>query len=250
VRIQRSGFVRWIGCAVVVSTLSVNSGARAATYNLHGAPDASFLWFPTSPRVNEVISLASTSTDLSSPITSFSWDTSDNGPFGAFVVGGPIASASFATPAPHVVRLRVTAGDGLSSIAAGTIHMSAPPPGVMTPFPIVRIVGRDFRTGVRLRLLAVQAPRGASIAVTCRSRACPARLRGRVVRALGKGSTFVRMRPYQRFFHANARIELRVTEDGVIGAYTSFKVRRRRLPVRTDSCLSPGGIEPIACPTM
>jgi hypothetical protein len=237
---------------VVVGALGAacDPGARAATYNLHGAPDASFFWFPASPRVKEAISLVSTSIDLTSPITGYAWDTSDNGPFGAFLGGGPIASTSFATPAPHVVRLRVTGGDGLSSVAAETIHMSDPPPGVMTPFPIVRIVGRDFRAGVRLRLLAVQAPRGASIAVTCRSHACPARLRGRVVQARGRGSSFVRMRPYQRFFRPNATIELRVAEDGVIGAYTRFKIRRRRLPVRTDSCLSPAGIEPIACPTM
>src|SRR5256885_4305464 len=93
----------------------------AATYKLSAAPVASFRWFPSSPRLGERFSLVSTSSDLTSPIVAFAWDVADNGPFGAFLPGGPTASAVFSTPADHVVRLRVTAADSLYSVAAETI---------------------------------------------------------------------------------------------------------------------------------
>src|SRR5437879_12400988 len=94
--------------------------APAVTYKLSAAPVASFRWFPSSPRVGERCSLVSTSADLTSPIAGYGWDVADNGPFGPFQAGGPTTSAVFSTPADHVVRLRVTAADHLSSVAAAT----------------------------------------------------------------------------------------------------------------------------------
>jgi hypothetical protein len=104
-----------------------SSTAVAAAYNLKAYPLASFVWFPAFPRPGESISLVSTSTDLTSPITAYAWDLADNGPFGAFKDGGPVTTTTFATPASHQARLRVTAADHLSSIAVETIHMSTPP---------------------------------------------------------------------------------------------------------------------------
>jgi hypothetical protein len=158
-------------------------------------------------------------------------------------------TTSFSTPAPHVIRLRVTDRDGLSGIAAETIHMRVSAPGVMAPFPIVRIAGVLLGSFVKLRLLGVQAPRGASIKVSCKSAACPARLRNRISSASGKGAAFVRFRSFQRRLRAGVKLEIRVSKGADIGAYTLFRVRRRRLPVRKDSCLDPSGVKPIACPT-
>jgi hypothetical protein len=104
-----------------------SSTAVAAAYNLKAYPLASFVWCPAFPRPGESISLVSTSTDLTSPITAYAWDLADNGPFGAFKDGGPVTTTTFATPASHQARLRVTAADHLSSIAVETIHMSTPP---------------------------------------------------------------------------------------------------------------------------
>ena len=58
-----------------------------------------------------------------------------------------------------------------------------PPPvsaGVMYPFPTVRIRGRDYRARVKITQLAVKAPRGARINVTCHSPRCPARSASRM----------------------------------------------------------------------
>jgi hypothetical protein len=235
--------------AIATATSGGGASAAASEYNLHGGPSASFVWFPPSPKVGEVISLVSTSVALTSPIAGYAWDVSDNGPFGAFLPGAQTMTTSFATPAPHVVRLRVTDREGLSGLAAETIHMSASPPGVMAPFPVVRIAGVVLGSIVKLRLFAVEAPRGASIKVSCRSRACPSRLRNRTWSASGKGPVFVRFRRFQRRLHAGVKLEIRVSKGTDIGAYTLFRVRRRRVPARKDSCLDPSGITPMVCPS-
>jgi hypothetical protein len=191
----------------------------------------------------------STSRGVSSPITAYAWDFADNGPFGRFEAGGSVAGATFATPAPHLVRLQVTAADGLSSIAAETIKMSPPPAGVMFPFPIVRIAGIDFALRVRISRLAVQAPAGARITIKCRRGRCPVRSASRMAASKAGHATWVRFRAFERFLPAGVILEVRVTRDGEIGEYTRFAVRRRKRPVRTDSCLDPGGIKPIACPS-
>jgi hypothetical protein len=221
--------------------------AGAAAYNLRGAPVASFRWSPQLPHIGEPVTITSTSTDLSSRITHYAWDFADNGPFGAFAEGGPVAGATFATPAPHTVRLRVTAADGLSSIATGTIRMTPPPASahVMYPFPLVRIKGSDFASRVKIAELAVKAPAGAMIALACTGRRCPARRVTRVSRA----GRWLRLRRFERSFPAGTVLLIRVSKGQEIGAFTRFHVRKRKLPVRLDSCLDPGAIKPIACPT-
>jgi hypothetical protein len=121
--------------------------------------------------------------------------------------------------------------------------------GLITPFPDVRIVGSRTRDGVRLRLLAVRAPRDATIAVTCRSRGCPRTLRAVRARASGRGSRFVAFRRYARRYLAGAKLEIRVSKPGVIGAYTLFEVKRHKLPRRVDLCLAPASGKAVACPS-
>ena len=218
--------------------------AASATYTLSSPPVASFRWFPSSPRVGERFALVSTSSDLVSPIVGFAWDVADNGPFGPFQPGGPTASAVFSTPADHVVRLRVTAADHQSSIAAATIHMSTPPQGVLQPFPTVRIVGHLVKGGIRLSILKVKAPAQARIKVNCSGRGCPLRAQ----RATA-ASRAVRFPAFQRFLRAGVSLTVRVSKDRTIGAFTRFAVRRGKLPVRADSCLDPAGVKPIPCPS-
>jgi PKD repeat protein len=249
-RSVRAGTARTSIIVLSVLFAATASTAHSATYNLHGAPFASFMWSPQLPNVGESVTLTSTSTDLSSRITRYAWDFADNGPFGAFEDGGPTAGATFATPAPHVVRLRVTAADGLSSIAAETIKMSQPPASahVMYPFPIVRIRGTDFAFGVRVTQLAIKAPARAEIHVTCRARRCPARAVTKVS-TNGRRREWIRFRRFERFLPAGVSLEIRVSRSGEIGSYTRFHVRRRKLPVRADSCLDAAAIKPIACPS-
>jgi PKD domain len=223
--------------------------STAALYNLKAFPLASFTWFPRFPHTGEAISLVSTSKAVTSPIVAYAWDVADNGPFGPFIAGRPVTTTTFATPASHQVRLRVTAADGASSVAVQTIQMSTPPPGVLFPFPIVRIVGTVFRSRVKLKLLAVKAPAGALITVTCQGRKCPARSARRPAATRGTRAVWARFHPFEHVLPAGAVLQIRVSRNAEIGAYTRFAVRRSRLPVRADSCLDPAGVKPVACPS-
>jgi len=42
-------------------------------------------------------------------------------------------------------------------------------------------------------------------------------------------------------------LQIRVTKSGEIGKYTSFTIRRKKLPVRVDACLRPPSLSPSLC---
>jgi hypothetical protein len=237
-----------LSLGVIATVALIPGGASAASYVLRVKPTASFVWFPHTPRVGEEVTFVSTSSDLKSAITGWAWDVSGNGSFGPFVRGGPTTATSFPTPAPHTVRLLVTAADGETDVGEETVQMGAPAPNVISPFPIVRILGRDVRHGVHLRLLEVRAPRRSSIKVRCAGARCPAPLRNRAFPASGRGASWVRFTRFARSFRGRVKLEVRVSRGSEIGAYTAFTVRRRGLPLRTDSCLDAGTRKPRACP--
>jgi hypothetical protein len=216
----------------------------------HTPPAASFKWFPSIPKIGEQVSLVSSSTDLFSPITSFAWALTSNGPFSG---GRSSLTTSFATAGEHVVRLRVTASDGLSNTATQTIHVSRQPLTLMQPFPIVRIAGIVTSSGVNLSLLTAQAPVGARVKVTCRGRGCPTASESRVASSSSRkhrpSMVLIAFRRFQRSLGAGAILEVRISKPGRIGKYTRFSIRRGKLPVRLDSCIGPAGIKPIACPS-
>jgi hypothetical protein len=210
-----------------------------------GSPVASFTWFPASPHTGEPVSLASTSTDASSPIVGVAWDLADSGVFEEI---GPVISTSFSAPGSHTVRLRVTAADGSSSIGAAAIEVTAPPAGVLLPIPIVRIVGSVHALGFKLRLLSVEAPPGARITVSCSGRGCPLRAESRVAPATSVEAVTLRFRRFERALPAGVVLEVRVSKIGQIGKYTRLLFRHHRSPARLDECLDPAGIMPVACP--
>jgi hypothetical protein len=213
-------------------------------------PRASFTWFPSAPAAGESVTLLSSSTDVSSPITAFAWALSGNGPFRA---GKPLMTTSFSSPGAHVVRLRVSDANGLSSVAAETIRVAPAPLTLMQPFPIVRITGSENYLGVRLTALTVQAPPGARVTVSCQGRGCPARSESRVavsrVRNPALGTVRISFRRFEHTLRAGVILRIRVSKPGEIGKYTRFIVRRGLLPERLDTCLDPGGFKPMACPS-
>jgi large repetitive protein len=226
------------------STFVVVGSSSAAAAHQPAPPAASFSWFPSTPRIGESVSLVSTSTDATSPITAFAWDLKGSG---AFAPGAQAISTSFSTPGHHVVQLRVTDANGLSSVAAETIAVSSP--RLMQPFPIVRIAGSATRSGVKLRLLSVVAPAGARITVKCRGHGCPVKSQSRLA-AVGKvGASPVEFRRFERSLGGGVILEIRVSKSGEIGKYTRFAVRRGKLPARLDRCLDPAGIRPMVCPS-
>jgi large repetitive protein len=228
------------------STFTVNHAAALGSASPSATgPAASFSWFPKTPRTGESVTLLSLSTDAASPIIAFAWDL---GGTGAFSTGGPGTSTTFSTPGNHTVQLRVTDANGLSSVAAQAIPVSAPAFQLMQPFPIVRITSTSTRSGIRLRQLGVLAGRGARITVQCRGRACPAKSQSHMVAASSTRPPFVEFRRFERSLAAGVILEIRITKAGAIGKYTRLAVRRGRAPVRFDACLVGVTVKPVDCP--
>jgi hypothetical protein len=147
------------------------------------------------------------------------------------------------------VQLRVTDAGGLSSVAAETIAVSSPAPTLMQPFPIVRIASTDTPSGVKLRLLSVQAPEGARITIKCKGHGCPARSQTRIATPRKARAGPVAFPRFERSLAAGLILEIRVSRYGEIGKYTRFVIRHGRLPQRVDTCLDPSGIRPMVCPS-
>jgi hypothetical protein len=215
-------------------------------------PVASFKWFPPNPVTGESVSLVSSSTDPASPITGFEWALSSSGPFSA---GKPVLTTSFATPGGHVVRLRVTDAAGRSSIATQTVPVTARRRVLMQPFPIVRIAGSVTSSGARLRLVTVQAPIGTRVTVACRGPGCKTKSESRLATVSSKGknnrpagAVLLSFHRFERSLRAGAILRIRVLKPGEIGKYTSFVIRRHKLPVRRDACLASASSKPIRCP--
>lgn len=213
-------------------------------------PIASFTWVPANPTVGQSVSLASNSTGVSSPLSGFGWDFGS----GQFAAGGPLSSTSFATPGAHVVRLQVSDANGLSSIATHTIDVAAQALKLMQPFPIVRIAGSETASGARVKLLTVQTPAATKVAVSCKGPGCKTKSESRIATASSTsksraGAIMLAFPRFQRALKAGAVLQIRVSKAGEIGKFTSFTIRRNKLPVRVDACLRPTSSNPSPCPS-
>jgi len=212
-------------------------------------PTASFSWFPVEPQVGESVSFVSSSGDSASPIASFAWAIGN----GDFHGGGPVLTTSFTGAGSQVVRLRVTAADGMSSVVSRTVTVTSPPLTLMLPFPIVSIAGTETRSGVRISLLAAQAPVGSRVTVNCHGRGCPSALQSSIAtvhrhgKAAPSGSVEIVFRRFERALRAGIVLEVRVAAPGEIGKYTRFLIRRNRVPLRQDSCVAALEPGPIPC---
>jgi hypothetical protein len=116
----------------------------------------------------------------------------------------------------------------------------APPPVVtakkatlLSPFPVVRLVGQVLKGGARISLLTVQAPRNAQITIKCAGpgTSCPKLTTKRV--STGSRATF---RSFQRRMRSGTILRIFVTRRGFIGKFTRFTIRRGKAPLRVDKC--------------
>ena len=123
--------------------------------------------------------LTSSSADPDGPILSLAWSLDGDGLFD----DGDGSSTTRIWPKPGVypVALSVTDMDGAVSVASGEVRVSSPKPTLLSPFPVVRLVGQLTRTGVQIKRLTVKAPPGARVAIRCRGSGCPYRRAARVV---------------------------------------------------------------------
>jgi hypothetical protein len=165
----------------------------------------------------------------------------------SFTAGAQRKTTTFTTPGSHLVKLRVSDGAGLSSIASQQIPVSFP---LMRPFPTVRIVTTRSAGRLQLKVLTVEAPAGATVAVACKGKGCPVRSLSRLVqRPKGKSSglpalTFPRL---QRVLPAGTALEIRVTQPGRVGKFTRFAIRKGKLPLRADACVNGTEPRPVPC---
>jgi hypothetical protein len=232
------------------------------------APSAAFRFAPAAPPAGQPVVLTSTSVPQSGGsdvgIAASLWDFDDDGVFDAI---GTSVTTTFAAAGPHVVQLKVIDFGGDSGTAVGTIPVGpplppAPPPppaatdalaaplpapGLMNPFPVVRLQGRLLRHGIRVTRLTVHAPAGARVRGVClgRHRGCPRRT---VVRRSRSPRVGVRLRGLERRLRPGAVIQVYVTDPAAIGKYTRFRVRAGGAPFRRDMCVAAGGLLPSVCP--
>jgi hypothetical protein len=221
---------------------------------LNRPPTAAFTYAPASPFTGDSVLLTSTSVDSDGPIASLSWDLDGNG---AFDNGnGPSASVSFPSAGTYTIGLLVADRDGATTVASQTIAVAGRPPELLSPFPIVRLVGSVTSRGTRIRTISAKGPEGSTVRIDCHGRGCPFRtqtraaLNGHSVRAEARSSKLVHFRRLRRrTLRPGAVLEVWITRKDTIGKYTRFRIRRRKAPKRTDQCVMPDTTTPTPCPS-
>jgi PKD repeat protein len=253
--------------------LTVNDGhggvddlTKTITVRDPSAAMASFTFTPQSPVADQLVTFTSTSTPSGGQsISSQTWDLDSDGQFDDG--SGKTVTRRFDSPGVYRVALRVVQANGNPAVAEGTVRVGAiaesppttsptPPttpttpgkstkgrPSLLSPFPVVRLVGAAYTTRTIVSVLSVQAPRGALVRVRCKGTGCPKVVRRK--KSKGKG---VRFKTFERGIRAGAKLEIFVVAKKRIGKYTSFKMQRAKPPVRTDRCLIPGKRKPVSCP--
>jgi PKD domain-containing protein len=249
--------------AVAVALLTIDSGGRTSVASSvvnvgNRPPSASFTYSPSPGVAGAPVTFSSTARDPEGQITELAWDLNGDGSYDNG--SGPTALRSFDRAGSFVVGLRVTDSRGASVFSSRAITVVAPsaPSGttvtggsraqgskgglrLMNPFPVVRIVGIVASNGTRVRLLRVDAPRGAKVSVRCKGRGCPFRKQVRVAKQ-------VRLQTLERLLRPGVTVRIFVTSRDAIGKYTRFRTRRGEPPARADRCLLPGSWRPVSCP--
>jgi PKD repeat protein len=234
-----------------------NIGLKLRTVTVGDRPPTpSFTYFPLNSHAGGVVTFVSTASDPDSSIADQRWDLNGDGTFDDGT--GSTASRLFDAVGSHTVSLQVTDNYGQSAIATETVMISARPPdppatvlsqtpGLLSPFPVVRISGTVTKRGMRLRRLTVYAPAGSRITIRCKGRHCP--VRRSTYEASARAAKFLRIRRFEnKLFRPGTRLEVRIVRSGLVGKYTRFNIRKARPPTRIDRCLMPNSTKPVSCP--
>jgi PKD repeat protein len=211
---------------------------------LNRAPNAGFTYAPASPMTGEPMLLTSIAFDAEGPIAGLAWDLNGDGVFDDAT--GAVASVTFTTPGTHVVSLMASDRDGATNVASAAIVVREPPPELLTPYPIVRLVATVGPTGTRVRELDVSAPDHATVRLRCSGRGCAFH---RMKRRTGRRASVLRIRRLgRRWLRPGAVVQVWVTKPNTVGKYTRFRIRRAEAPSRADRCVMPGARRPSRCP--
>jgi PKD repeat protein len=208
-------------------------------------PVAQFAVSPLQPRVGQQVSLRSFSYDPDGSIVSHRWDLDGDGEF-EDNINGKTAFTVFAKAGTRIVRLQVRDSDG--GVQTETQEIVVKPAAVaavslINPFPVTRLAGSVYQSGVRVRILEVRTPPRSRVVVRCVGDSCPAE---KLVKKSRRKP--VRFKGMTRFLRAGTVIKVSVRRRGQIGKYTSWLIRGGKLPKRKDLCLYPGKAKGRRCP--
>jgi hypothetical protein len=209
-------------------------------------PTASIRFLPSAPRAGDRVDFISLARDPDGPVVAEHWDLDNDGRFDD--AAGPTASRKFDTPGARTVSLRAYDASGARASAFASVDVTPKPaagtPKLLSPFPVVRIVGALTRTGARIKLLSIRLPRGVKVTAKCKGRGCP--YHRRTYRPKSRG---LRLRKLERSLRAGTGLKIYISKPGRIGKYTAFKIRRGKAPKRRDLCLRPGARRATRCPS-
>jgi PKD repeat protein len=218
--------------AAAVRDLTVQGLAVPGNRN----PVASFAFAPRTVKVGDPVSFVSSSFDPDGSLQSQTWDLDGDGQFddgqGAEVV------FTYTRAGNRTVRLQVTDTAGVAEVHEQLLHVDPAPkprPGSLRPSPFIRFSGLVLPGGARVQLLSVRAPKGSLLATVCKGKGCPVKQRRK--RAKGRA---VRFKSYERFLRAGVQLDIFIRKPNTIGAFTRYKIRAGKGPVRIDRCLPPG----------
>ena len=253
-----------VGVRVTDDRGAVSTKALTLTVVANRAPSASFTSAPSAVTTGETVTFTSTSKDSDGSIAKTEWDLDGDGAYNDAT--GTTAKKSFDAGSRRV-SLKVTDDRGATDTSFQTMNVrdaakpasaqsgfgstgpAAPPrtvPSLLAPFPVVSLRGRIVRGGAIITGLEVlQLAPGTRVEVRCRGRGCPFRKK---VRSAGKSSKRrVSFPQIQHRLRAGVIIQVLVTKKGMIGKFTSFRIRGSTTPLRKDRCLLPGARNPTRC---
>jgi PKD repeat protein len=196
-------------------------------------PVAAFDYAPKPPVARELVTLTSTASDPDGPIVAWEWDLDGDGVFDDAT--GATAHSFWRRAGTYPVSLRVTDRDGAAVVAQQPVVVAPRPLGVLSPTPLVRIVGVPTATGAHLNFVAVTAPKGTHVGVRCKGGDCPYKHK----RFTSKGKRVI-LRKLARTYREGTIIEVRITKSETIGKLTRLRIRAADNPARLDRCLRPG----------
>jgi PKD repeat protein len=199
-------------------------------------PVADFTYLPRTIQAGDPVNFVSSSYDPDGSLREQVWDLDGDGQFDDG--RGKEVIYTYTSQGNRSVRLQVTDSAGVTSVHQAVVHVDPLPKakaGALSPPPRIRFEGLVLSNGARVRKLAVRAPRGSLVTVSCKRKGCPAKQR----RKRAKGSA-LRFKTFERFLRKGIRIEIYVRKANTIGAFTRYKIRAGKGPLRIDRCLPPG----------
>ena len=134
---------------------------------------------------------------------------------------GPVATgAALDTASPGEKTFRVTTTDAAGNTATATrrYRVIPPPPPERLDFTLAFDFARATTSTRFTRLLVKDAPRGATLEVTCRGRSCPTRSGRRLRFTQRVGTRAISLRPWiRRSLRAGTVLTVTVTRPGAVG---------------------------------